>query len=99
MVSKNDQIDYLEHHLDWAERKINELKEIIEQKNKEIEQLKCSNTFSKVDYLEKEYLVRTIKTLQTENKQLQKENKRLQTILDAVEKELLAMLEITESGN
>lgn len=37
MVSKNDQIDYLEHHLSWAERKINELKEIIEQKNKEIE--------------------------------------------------------------
>lgn len=33
-----------------------------------------SNTFSKVDYLEKEYLVRAIKTLQTENKQLQKEN-------------------------
>lgn len=59
-----------------------------------------SNTFSKVDYLEKkEYLVRAIKTLKTENKQLQKENKRLQTILDAVEKELLAMLEITESGN
>lgn len=21
MVSKNDQIDYLEHHLNWAERK------------------------------------------------------------------------------
>lgn len=47
MVSKNDQIDYLEHHLSWAERKINELKEIIEQKNKEIEQLKCQTLSQK----------------------------------------------------